>query len=264
MKIIDCFTFYNEEKMLKFRLRELNDSVDYFVLVESTRSFSGKRKPLFFHENKDLFSKYLDKIIHVIVEDMPLSSEAHKVENGNAWSNEHHQRNCIDRGLSRLDISNNDIIMISDVDEIPDVNILKFLKQKEMKGLVAFKQDLYYYNLNCMDLNEWRCARAVDYKSYKSKFNSLAQKVRESVEINEEIKCGWHFSYCMKAEDISNKIKNFSHQEFNFPEYTNPQAIQEKIDLNKDPFGRNHQYTYVKIEENKYLPKHYKMLIDDE
>lgn len=264
MKIIDCFTFYNEAGMLKFRLKELNDIVDYFVLVESTRTHSGKLKPLYFQENKDLFSSYLDKIIHVVVEDMPVLSEADKKRDGNAWDNERHQRNCIDRGLSRLEISNNDIILISDADEIPDTNILEFLKQKEIKGLVAFNQDLYYYNLNCRHKQQWFSARAIDYKSYKIEFDSLPEEVRSATKINYSIKCGWHFSYFMSVEDISNKIKNFAHQEFNNENYTDREKIQEKIKNNVDLFGRNMEYIYIEVNENKYLPKHYKMLIDDE
>ena len=57
-KIIDCFIFYNEMKMLEFRLKELNDVVDFFVLVESTKTFTGNDKELFFEQNKENFKEY--------------------------------------------------------------------------------------------------------------------------------------------------------------------------------------------------------------
>ena len=195
---------------------------------------------------------------------MPFLSEADKKRNGNAWDNEYHQRNCIDRGLSRLDLSNNDIIMISDVDEIPDANILELLKKKEIKGLIAFNQEVYYYNLNCRHIEQCSAARFIDYESYKVKFNSVPQEVRNCMTVNYEIKCGWHFTYFMNTEDIANKIKNFAHQEFNNENYTNEEKIKEKIKNNEDLFGRNMNHIYIEVNENKYLPKHYKMLLDDE
>ena len=108
-KVYDCFTFFNEFELLKMRFEELNDSVDYFVLVECTETHRGDPKNLYFSDNKHLFEKYLPKIIHVVV------NERHP-EMG-LWEREHFQRNCILRGLQGCDPS--DIIMISDVDEIP-------------------------------------------------------------------------------------------------------------------------------------------------
>ena len=71
MKIIDCFIFYNELKMLLFRLSELNEYVDYFIIVESTFTFTGNKKDLFFKNNASMFESFKEKIIHIIVDDMP-------------------------------------------------------------------------------------------------------------------------------------------------------------------------------------------------
>ena len=68
-KLIDCFIFYNELQLLLFRLEELYEIVDYFVLVESTVTFTGNAKPLYFEQHKELFHKYIDKIIHIVEED---------------------------------------------------------------------------------------------------------------------------------------------------------------------------------------------------
>ena len=106
--IYDCFTFFNELEILKIRLNEMYDAVDYFVLVESEETFRGAPKPLFFYENKNAFTRYKDKIIHIIVKG--------KFETGSPWAREAFQRNQIMRGLENC--KKNDIILISDVDEI--------------------------------------------------------------------------------------------------------------------------------------------------
>ena len=74
MKIYDCFTFYNELDLLEMRLEILSDSVDFFVLVEANKTHSGREKELFFQDNKERFAKFSEKIIHVVVEDMPVIS----------------------------------------------------------------------------------------------------------------------------------------------------------------------------------------------
>ena len=95
MKIIDCFTFYNELDMLELRLNELNEVVDYFVLVECVKTHANNDKELYFENNKDRFSKFLDKIIHIIVKDnIPQTS--------NAWDIENYQRRGIDQGIKQL------------------------------------------------------------------------------------------------------------------------------------------------------------------
>ena len=81
MKIIDCFTFYNELDMLEFRLTELNDVVDYFVLVECIKTHVNNDKELFFENNKKRYSKFLHKIIHIIVKDnIPQTSNSWDIE----------------------------------------------------------------------------------------------------------------------------------------------------------------------------------------
>lgn len=99
MKLIDCFTFYNELKMLEFRLTELDDVVDYFILVEANKTYSGFEKEYYYDNNKHLFVKFNHKIIHIKVDDMP-DGDGHN----NIWARENHQRNCIIRGLEMLDL----------------------------------------------------------------------------------------------------------------------------------------------------------------
>ncbi len=107
-KIYDCFLFFNELEMLDIRLNELYDKVDHFVLVESTETFQGNPKPLYFEKNKQLYAPYLDKIIHVVLDE--------HFETDNPWQREYHQRDQILRGLKGC--HRRDIAIISDADEI--------------------------------------------------------------------------------------------------------------------------------------------------
>ena len=133
MKVYDCFTFFNELDLLEIRLNELNDVVDYFVLVESKHTFVGKEKPLFYNENKHLFEKFHNKIIHIIVEDMPYVYPNINFDNKEQWENEEFQRNQMKRGIDKLKLNNEDILTITDVDEIPNPNTLEKIKKREIK-----------------------------------------------------------------------------------------------------------------------------------
>ena len=122
MKIIDCFIFYNEYNLLLMRFTELYDIVDQFVIVEATSTHSGKEKELNFKNNLKLYEKFLDKVTYIIVNDMPNTA--------NAWDNENYQRACIDKGIKKLNLANEDIIMITDCDEIPNKKNIKINKRK--------------------------------------------------------------------------------------------------------------------------------------
>ena len=133
-KIIDCFTFYNELKMLSFRLKELNDVVDHFILAEATLTHAGEPKELIYQNNKHLFEEYNHKIIHIIVDDMP-TDVSHIAK---AWDREIHQRNCLMRGIEQLDIKDTDIILVNDCDEIPNPELLE---QMKVHGMEIFKDE---------------------------------------------------------------------------------------------------------------------------
>src|SRR5208337_1996465 len=107
--IYDCFTFFNELELLGLRLHELAEVVDKFVLVEATKTHSNQPKPLHYQENRSRFGGFHDKIIHIIVDDLPDAKDP--------WVLENYQRNCIARGL--VNCRPDDFLLISDLDEIP-------------------------------------------------------------------------------------------------------------------------------------------------
>jgi beta-1,4-mannosyl-glycoprotein beta-1,4-N-acetylglucosaminyltransferase len=257
MKIIDCFTFYNELDMLELRLNELNDVVDYFVLVECVKTHANNDKELYFENNKDRFTNFLDKIIHIIVKDnIPQTS--------NAWDIENYQRRGIDQGIKQLNLNSDDLIIITDLDEIPDADTLQHIKNtNEINGVYSMEMDLYYYNLNCKCKNKWYHAKILNFGNY----NNDPQSVRDWGSVNGCIQNGgWHLSYFGDVDFIKNKIKNFAHQEFNNDFILNDERILKQIQGNGDLYGRDSgtssSFNYVDIHNNTYLPHKYKEFTD--
>lgn len=228
-KIYDCFQFFNELELLKMRLEELNDSVDYFVLVESVETQRGTPKPLYFKENKHLYEKYLHKIIHIVVD------ERHPEMS--MWEREHFQRNCILRGLKKCDPS--DVIIISDLDEIPRPSALaalkpflasstlpsmaippNFKKPKQRKnyenkysrlGAFALQMDNYYYQLNRQTPNGeiwdgglWYGTIVTTYEKLASKTPQYFRNLRNK--LPRIHKGGWHFTWMGGRDKVRQKL----------------------------------------------------------
>jgi len=253
-KIIDCFIFYNELDLLTYRLNILNEIVDYFVLVESTLTFSGNPKELYYQENKHLFEKFNDKIIHIVVDEMPFKFP--DINKNQQWENEEFQRNSIKLGISKLRLNNHDLIIIADIDEIPDPETLNLIKNREnIITINPLEMDFYYYNLNTKMNDKWLHCKIVNYSKYKEIDN--CSYIRLNYWDNIIKNGGWHLSYFGNPEIISNKIKNFSHQEFNLNGFTDISLIQDRIKNGKDIFDRPIIIEKINLKENKYLPPNY-------
>ena len=270
MKIVDCFLFYNELQLLEFKLKELNDIVDYFVLIESKQTHTGNKKELYYEKNKEMFSEYNHKIVHIIHD--------HKAtaETRDSWSNEKEQRFYGTKGVAQLNLSDDDFIILSDLDEIADKNTLRNIKKyfwREMKPISCLEQDMYYYNINNKLETKWHQSKILNYKTYKEyvdnprKFNTILRP-----EYNPDgrhvghypvIKNGgWHFSYFGDINFIKNKIKNFAHTELSHFGDESHENINEKIQNNKDIFDREDiKFKNIRLEDNKYLPENYKMIV---
>ena len=263
-KIIDGFIFYNELDLLTYRVNLLNEVVDYFIIVESTHTFTGKEKQLFYNENKILFEKFHEKIIHVIVDDFPYKYPNINMWNNDVWKNEYFQRNAISRGINRInDISDSDVIIITDLDEIPDPNTLDKIKKGDIKITInTLTMDFYYYNLNAKYDSDWTYPKILLYEKYKEIIagNRDCHNIRYDYTHLEKcpiiLKGGWHLSYFGDKYFIQNKIFNFSHQELNLPEYTELSKIEERIQNSQYIFGNN-TLDKIKIEDNNYLPMFY-------
>jgi len=264
MKIVDCFIFYNELDMLNFRLEYLYDTVDHFVLVEMYKTHSGNPKPYYFNENKNRFAKYLDKIVHVMVDTdyIPLLESKLKfgIKKFNLSNNilrEQYHRNQIRTGIDRLTLNDNDIVIVSDLDEIPDRNTLNELKISGLNGIYYLNQDMYYYNLNCKLQQPWTHAKIMQYLHLKHSTSIQLLRVHTFTPLNKP--GGWHFSYFGNVDFIKNKLKNFCHAGEKAIENVTQEKIVEAIKSNSDLFTSS-KFITIPIEENTYLPENYEML----
>lgn len=224
-QIIDCFPFFNELDLLKFRLTELDPYVDKFILVESTKTFTGKPKPLYYSLNKDLFSQWKNKIIHIVVTDMPVDMSPEMIEKlvdlpeirDIHWVREHHQRRAISRGLSKLKLDFEDIILVSDLDEIPDLTKLNKILELLPFGPVVFNQSWFIWNINYQKNNTWIGGAAFTFSHYlknKDIFQHI-RNIRWNTITDEftQLNCGWHFSWFGDIDFIKNKMFSFAHTE---------------------------------------------------
>ena len=241
-RIIDSFIFYNELDLLNMRLHELNDYVDYFVLVEATETFTGKSKPLHYEENKDRFEQFQDKIIHEIVDDMP--------ETDTPWDREHHQRNRIPAALDDLEryygLNEEDVILVSDVDEVPNLRSLRLnlLSPRHAKHINVFHQRFFYYNFSCEDKDGWKGTMSFPYEMTGNVDLNRLRRDRyrkKDKRVNIFPRGGWHCSYFGGADKIIDKIEQFSHQELNEDKYKNKETIEKLIENKEDIFFRKNQ-----------------------
>ena len=251
MKIYDCFSYWDEDLLLDLRLNILDKFVDYFVIIEGNKTWQNNFKKLQFNIEK--FKNFKNKIIYIPVEDMPGGNNPYRREN--------FQRNCILRGLKNA--KDEDIILISDLDEIPNPeNLSKF--EKKMKYAV-FKQMHFYYKLNLQNKSNphWFGTRICIKKYLRSpqwlrglKFKKRSFWRLDKFRLNNIIaNGGWHFCNLKTAKELLHKYKNLC-------ETNDPYVFKEKIDIKKlniknieekilkgrDIIGRNEIYEAKKID----------------
>jgi beta-1,4-mannosyl-glycoprotein beta-1,4-N-acetylglucosaminyltransferase len=257
MKIYDCFQFFNELDLLELRLELLYDHVDYFVISETNRTHSDLEKPLFFLENKEKYEKYLDKIIYVNHEFPQDILNMGRKEGGNLYTNQYNkiserydieenegqlkkyptfcrdylQKEFIKFGL--VDCDDDDLIMISDLDEFPDPKYIDEVRIKNLNNVV-FMQDCFYYNINTLAHTNWYGNYVVRYSDTKDV--SLTHLKNKRVNFEKLFKAGWHFSFMGGPERVKTKIKSYAHQEYNNPSILN--SVEQKINSGVDVFNR--------------------------
>tara|TARA_R110000772_G_scaffold1668_5_gene5698 strand:- start:3157 stop:4827 length:1671 start_codon:yes stop_codon:yes gene_type:complete len=224
-KIIDSFIFFNELDLLEYRLELLYDKVDHFILVESNISHTGESKPLYFTIHKKRFAKYLDKIVHIIVTDVPKNLtqseidelvELPEIRNIN-WVREHHQRRAIERGLKKIDVTYDDIIFVSDVDEIPDLDKLDEINKLLPYGPVVCQQRWFIWSTKWEKDYIWLGSTAFSYSHYLNN-NDIFQHIRnrrwdENSPKFTTVVSGWHFSWFGTPDFIKTKMFAFAHTE---------------------------------------------------
>lgn len=244
--IIDGFTFFNELDVLDIRLEELYPVVDRFILVESNVTFRGQNKPYYFEENKDRYTKYLDKIVHVKVIDPGTHSKDPKIA---PWDREKYQRNAIMRGLFPLPSATlNPVIIISDVDEIIRRESVDEIARLARKGTVTIGMNMYYYGLNVYDGNAWGGAKATTNTemAYRGLQPETLRHSDPEFSVNN---AGWHFSYLGDEQNVINKIKAFSHWELDTPQVTDLEAMRQRMLRGEDVWGHGKKYEIVPVDD---------------
>jgi beta-1,4-mannosyl-glycoprotein beta-1,4-N-acetylglucosaminyltransferase len=243
MKIFDCFMYFDEEVVLDVRLNTLDKFVDYFVIVESKFTHNGELRGLKFNHKK--FDKFKDKIIYLIYDQKPKETEVVNTDDDeeeksrkyifNANYRENGQRNYIEKGLTHA--KEDDIILISDVDEIPNLLDINFNKVSEK--IILFKQYMFYYKFNlylpkliwtgtkgCKKKHlitaQWlRNVKDRKYSFYRVDTMFSKNKYKSIKYINNG---GWHFTNIKTAKEIQYKLKSYlHHREFD----ANPLSTDE-------------------------------------
>ena len=230
MKIYDCFMYSDEKMILDIRMNVMNEYVDHFVIVESKYKHNGDIK----NKNFDIeqFSKFKNKIIYKVYDEIPNNideindNDDESTKSGkyimNAVYRENGQRNFIMSGLKEA--NDEDIILISDVDEIPNLSEIKIKSIKEK--IILFKQDMFYYkfNLKLPDI-EWTGTKACKKKNLLNpqwlrnikdrKYPIYRIDVLFSEKKYIDVKIinngGWHFSNIKSPDKIEHKLKSYLH-----------------------------------------------------
>lgn len=264
-KVYDLFMINTEVDWLEIRLGELADQVDYFVVLESKVDFKDRPKPLYIQDNWSRFAKWHPQIIHHV-----LNVTGHEFKD--AWEREHFSRNAMmDQVFPTLsgpqEVNAGDVILVSDVDEIPRSDIIKALRNCMFPQRLTLRTDYYRYSFQWVLREEqWKHPQATFYKGAETVKPESLRMDKQDAEI---YNAGWHCSSCLASlQDMVNKITSFSHNEFNKPEFTDPKKLLQRVRQGRDPYDRETK-AYDRIDFNpdvpQYLLKHqeeYAYLLD--
>lgn len=222
-KIIDCFTFFNELDILEKRLQYMDPYIDHFVICEAPTTFTGNEKPFYFEENKDRFSKWIHKIIHIKTKPLgegfwdsdinrarivDFSDEGKRTEETfKFWEREGQQRSAIEEEIKKF--SDDDIIIFSDVDEVPNMSKIDLNNIRD--DIYVCKQYIFRYSIEYMDkidayhFGTFICLNKNAKKEglVEMKYNKWNYKSIED--------CGWHFTKFGGEKTALEILKSYSH-----------------------------------------------------
>lgn len=252
MRVFDCFPFFNELDLLELRMRMLDDVVDYFVLAEAGRTYSNRPKPLLFAENRARFDRWNDRIISF---EAPLDSTgldfsrpARWDPTRGPWRFERQQRQALAFIRDRLEPG--DVVMLSDVDEIPDPEVLSGALHEVATGsgsplrVLRMEMHHYYLNMASIGLDRLFLGTCLMPASHFQRFDPLDIR-KQRYGFSRVAKAGWHFSFLGGDGAIAAKIAAYSHQEFNRPAVTNTARLHAEVHRGRGVTDtRFHRYEY--------------------
>ena len=259
MKIFDCFMYFDEDLLLDLRLNILNNFVDKFIIVESNITHTGKFKKLKFDINN--FKKFENKIKYCPIENLKIDKNLKIKKN---WSEHHLVDQSIRNSIADyiFEASDNDWIIISDLDELPNPNAL--IKFDRNKKFGFFEQEMFYYKFNLKSFSDlaWYGSRICIKKYLESPQWLRNIKVKKNKNFFKKIfnnpyilqNGGWHFSYIKKPIEIITKIKSFAHSELVKEHMLNEKYIKYKIENFEDIFER--EIVLKKVDLNEKFPEY--------
>lgn len=271
--VYDCIPFFNEVDILKLRLNILSPLVDRFIIEEATMTFSGEPKELCFEKNKEMFKEFLDKITYIVVDDTPKEAITHE--------RDYFQKNHLINGLSEA--SEDDVIIMSDVDEIPNPTVLKNIIDNFDKTKVYHLAQRNFYAFMNMEeksgkllsiTGEFEGFEGGDRKWLGTKICNINNIPKEGiVRLRDLVKTsdprsvrvadgGWHFGYMgghneyNAAKRIGVKVQAAAHQEYNEKEIL--KETMDRLKLGQDIFGRDARFERVEVDDSypEYLLEH--------
>lgn len=269
--VYDCIPFFNELDILKLRMQIMAPYVDFFVIEEASVTFSGEPKRMIFAENRQLFTEFEDKIRYVAVEDSPM-------EGVTTHERDKYQKNQLIRGL--YDCGPEDIIIFSDVDEIPKPETLvRIMEHFEAGKIYHLAQRMFYCFLNMEEISGNLLSITGEFPNVEkrqwlgTKICSFGNIPREGIVYLREVspadersvripEGGWHFGYMGGngerdvAKRIGEKVQAAAHSEYNSKRYLN-EAV-DRLLCGEDIFDRDAKFVRVEIDESfpAYLREH--------
>ena len=268
--VIDCIPFFNELDILKLRLHILDPLVDRFVIEEATHTFSGLPKDLCFEKNREMFEEFLPKITYLVVDNSPEKISTHERDK--------FQKNALAKALT--DASDEDVLILSDVDEIPNPAVLQELvKRFDPDKIYHLAQRNFYCYLNMEEVSGNLLSITGEFPGVErrmwlgtkvfAKKNIPESGIIDLREISPEdprsvrvADGGWHFSYMGGGKDesvedrVKYKIKSAAHQEYNTEDVL--AEVKDRLILGEDIFGRNAVFQWAVVDESypQYLLEH--------
>lgn len=268
--VYDCIPFFNELDILNLRLHILDPLVDKFIIEEATVTFSGEPKELCFAKNKELFEEFLPKIEYIVVDNSPVQMTTHERDK--------FQKNALERGLKNA--SDEDVIILSDADEIPNPKVLKEIIDHFDSGKVYhLAQRMFYCYLNMEEMSGkllsvtgefpgvhrkmWLGTKVFSKKSIPKE--GIIQLREACVTDSGAVRVpdgGWHFGYMGSSREkdvskrIGEKVVAAAHQEYN--DQDTLAEAKDRLLLGQDMFGRDAQFQRVEIDGSypEYLLAH--------
>lgn len=248
-KVYDCFMYFNESELLKIRLEELWEAVDFFILIEGSHTHTGNQKPFYFKENESTFLKYKSKLISRQVALPPDGKEPWF-----GWGREIIQRAYINHTLAELGLQDDDTVLSGDVDEIPRLeSVLEYMNRTD---ICCLEETNYHYNLNTKLEAPTLDPKIFRYKAVKEVGVADLRYYHHAHKVHVLKDAGWHLSFMGGTDRIIEKMKAYAHYDIRDPKtefYTSRENVEASVLGRKSLFQRD-DVKYRKPEDHDDLP----------